>query len=88
MMASTFQRQNGRESALSMLNFAIEALNLAREISSITPATAAFGLVSALLTMVRVRLIPLRGNKFLIHVYLGLHGQQTRLRRAWTILRR
>jgi hypothetical protein len=37
------------------LNVAIEDLNLAKEISGITPAKAAFGSVSALLAIIRVR---------------------------------
>ena len=39
-----------------MLNVAIEAMNLAKEVSSVTPAKAVFGSVSVLLTMIRVRL--------------------------------
>jgi hypothetical protein len=54
-MASKSQRQEGSDSILSALNVAIEALNLAKEISAITPAKAAFGSVSALLAMIRVR---------------------------------
>jgi len=49
------RRQKGRDDALSLLNVAIEAMNLAKEISSITPAKAVFGSVSVLLTMIRVR---------------------------------
>ena len=37
-----------------MLNAAIEAMNLAKEVSSITPAKAAFGFVGVLLTMIKV----------------------------------
>jgi len=44
-----------RDGVLSTLNVAIEAMNLAKEISSITPAKAVFGSVSVLLTMIRVR---------------------------------
>ena len=36
------------------LNAAIEAMNLAKELSSITPAKAVFGSVSVVLTMIRV----------------------------------
>ena len=46
-----------RDSILSTLNVAIEAMNLAKEISSITPAKGVFGSVSALLTMIRVCLL-------------------------------
>ena len=48
------RRQKRRENALSMLNVAIEASNLAKEISSITPAKAVFSSVSVILTMIRV----------------------------------
>ena len=54
-MASKSQRQGGSDSLLSALDVAIEALNLAKEISGITPAKAAFGSVSVLLAMIRVR---------------------------------
>jgi len=53
-MTDNFQRPKGRENALSALNVAIDGLNLAKELSSITPATAVFGSVSILLTMIRV----------------------------------
>ena len=49
------QRPKGRGGILSSLNVAIEAMNLAKEISSITPAKAVFGSVSVFLTMIRVR---------------------------------
>ena len=49
-----------------MLNVAIEAMNLAKEISSVTPAKAVFGSVSVLLTMIRVRLFPSSDDTFLI----------------------
>ena len=85
-MSLKSQRPKGRDGALSLLNAAIEVLNLAKEASSITPAKAAFGLVSALLAMIRVRLSPVRDD-LLVHVYLGLDGQRTRLCRAWVVLR-
>ena len=52
------QRQKRRDGALSSLNVAIEAMNLAKEVSSVTPAKAVFGTVSILLTMIRVRFSP------------------------------
>ena len=42
------------ETFFSLLNAAIEALNLANEISGPTPAKAVFGTASALLIMIRV----------------------------------
>jgi len=53
-MATKPQRQRRREVTLSSLNAAIEALNLMKEATSITPAPAVFGTVSALLTIIRV----------------------------------
>ena len=48
------QQQKTRDNILSMLNAAIETLNLAKEISSITPAKVVFGSVGVILTMIRV----------------------------------
>jgi hypothetical protein len=54
-MADDSQRQiKGRDGLLSSLNVAIDGLNLAKEVSSITPAKAVFGSVAILLTMIRV----------------------------------
>ena len=57
-MATTFQRPQGKNSAISTLNVAIEALNVAREVSNITPAKTVFGSVSLLLAMIRVTPLP------------------------------
>ena len=54
-MASKSRREEGSDSLPSALNVAIEALNLAKEISGITPAKAVFGSVGVLLAMIRVR---------------------------------
>ena len=62
---------------LSLLNAAIEAMNLAKEISSVTPAKAVFGSVSALLTMIRVRFLLVRHGELWVYVYPGLYGQQS-----------
>ena len=48
------QRPKGREGVMSALNTAIEALNLAKELSSIAPAKALFGSVSTVLAIIRV----------------------------------
>jgi hypothetical protein len=50
-MEAESQRPNEREGTISALNAAIEAMNLAKELSSITPAKAVFGSVSVILTM-------------------------------------
>ena len=54
-MTANPQRPKGRDGTLASLNIAIEAMNLAKEVSSVTPAKAVFGSVSILLTMVKVR---------------------------------
>ena len=53
-MEAKSQRPKGRESTISALDASIEVLNLAKEISSITPAKAVFGSVSVILTTIRV----------------------------------
>jgi len=69
------QQLKGRGGVLSSLNVAIEVLNLAKEISDITPAKAAFGSVGVLLTMVRVRFARRCDGGILVHVYPGLNDQ-------------
>ena len=54
-MDANSQRQ---DNALSLLDVAIEAMNLAKEAMGVTPAKAVFGTVSILLTMIRVRSSP------------------------------
>ena len=56
-MEAKSQRPKEREGAVSALNAAIEALNLAKELSSITPAKAVFGAVSVILTVIKVSLL-------------------------------
>ena len=53
-MKAGSQRPNEREGVISGLDVAIEILDLAKEISSITPAKAVFGTVSVILTMIKV----------------------------------
>jgi hypothetical protein len=69
------QRPEGRDGVPSTLDVAIEVLNLAKEICSITPAKAVFGTVSALLTMIRVRSLSFYGDGFQTQVHSGLDGQ-------------
>ena len=57
-MDANSRRQKRQDNASSLLNVAIEAMNLAKEVSSMTPAKAVFGSVSVLLTMIRVRFLP------------------------------
>ena len=51
-----------RDDTLSSLNVVIESLNLAEDLSSITPAKAVFSTVSVILTMIRVGSFLLRGD--------------------------
>ena len=69
-MQENSRRPKGRDSVLSTLNVTIEALNLAKEICSVTPAKAAFGSVSVLLTMVKVCLLQLLDNSLLVHIFI------------------
>lgn len=86
-MALVPQRPKERETTLSTLNVLIDGLNDAKDISSITPAQAAFGSVSALLVMIRVRFLLLRDVELLGHIYLGLHAKPAGLRRPRDIMR-
>ena len=87
-MASPSKPSKEHDGLLSALNVAIETLNLAKEISSITPAKAVFGSASVLLAMIRVRSLAFRRDEPLIHVYPGLCGQPSGFRRPGAVLRR
>jgi len=56
-MEAESQRSKGRDSDISALDAAIEALNLAKEPPSIAQAGAVFGSVSVILAMIRVSLL-------------------------------
>jgi len=68
------QQLNEQNNALSLLSMAIEALNLAKEISAVTPAKAVFGSVGALLAMIRVPLPPSCDDELPIHMHPGFNG--------------
>ena len=53
-MATNSQLPKDRDGVLSALNVFIEVSNLAKEISSVTPAKAVFGSVTVILTMIGV----------------------------------
>ena len=86
-MQASPQRPKGRDGVLSTLSVTIEALNLAKEVCGITPAKAAFGSVSALLTMIRVCFLLSCGCKLLAHISLGVNDQRARLCQPRLILR-
>jgi len=67
-MDADFQRQKRRDDALLLLNVAVEAMNLAKEVSSITPAKAVFGSVGVLLTMIRVCFPPISSDIIQVHM--------------------
>ena len=66
-MATESQRPKGRESAVSLLNAAIDAMDLAEKISCITPAKAVFATVGVLLAMIKVCFLLFRGEVFRAH---------------------
>ena len=73
-MASESQGTKGRDRLLSALEIVIQGLNLAKDTCGFPPAQAAFGSVSALLTMIRVR-FPTLCDEPLIYARLGHHDQ-------------
>ena len=54
MEAVESQRPKEWEDAVSASNVAVETLDIAKEVSSVTPAKAVFSSVSVVLTMIRV----------------------------------
>ena len=68
MDAKSSKQQKRRENALSLLDAAVEAVNLAKEISGATPAKAVFGSVSVLLTMIMVRFLLFSDGMLCVHV--------------------
>ena len=67
-MDAKSKRQKHQENTLSLLNVTIDALNLAKEALSGTPAKAIFGSVSALLSMIRVSFLLVFNNIPQVHV--------------------
>ena len=66
-MTDNSQRPKGQDGSLSALNMAIDTLNLAKEVATVTPAKAAFGSVAILLTMIRVSFLPFCDETFQGH---------------------
>jgi len=56
-MPTNSRRPEHRDAALHSLNAALEAVELAKELSTVAPARAVFGTVSIILTMTRVSLL-------------------------------
>lgn len=57
--------------SLSVLNMAIDGLNLAKETTSTTPVNSVFGSVAVLLTMIRVCSFLFRHEMFWVHSLSG-----------------
>ena len=76
-------KQKHQDNTLTSLNAAIEAMNLAKEVVSMTPAKVVFGSAGILLAMIRVRLLQFCDDGRQVHTYPGLDGEQNRLCRAW-----
>ena len=70
-MDANSQRQ---DNTLSLLSVAIDAVDLVKEISSVTPAKAVFGSVSIILTMIRVRFLPFSDCLIQVDMQIGLDG--------------
>ena len=68
------KQQNRRDNTLTLLNAAIEAMNLAKEVMSVTPAQAAFASVVVLLTLIRVCLLLFCDDGLRVNLYPGLDG--------------
>ena len=86
-MEAKSQRPKGREGTISALNALIEALNLAKELSSITPAKAVFGSVSVILSAIRVSSPLFVVDRMPTEVRPGRDDQPNGLRRTWDGLR-
>ena len=85
-MSSDTRPPKNQDNVVSSLNMAIDVLNLAKEVSSITPAKAVFGSVSALLVMIKVRSLHFCVAELQFHVWLGFDDQRSGLHRSWADL--
>ena len=78
-----------RDNVLSSLNVIIEGLNIATNLSSVTPAKAVFSTVSVILTMIKASFLSLYENPSETNRRLaGLNDQRGRLRRPGIYLQR
>jgi len=68
-MGPNSQRPKRRDGTLSSLNAAIDATNIAKDVMGMTPAKAAFGSVSVILTMIRVGILLVRPDILQADVY-------------------
>jgi len=77
-MAAKSQLPKGQDAVLSSLNTAIDGLDLAKEMTTMTLAKAAFGSASILLITIRVGFLPVYVGRTLADVY------RTHLSQNWT----
>ena len=75
-MTSKPQRRKGPDGPVSMLNIAMDALNLVKDICAVPPAQATFGFISALLTMVGARTLQSHDDDPRFHIYSGYYGDR------------
>ena len=73
-MEAESQRPKGRDDNISALDAAVEAMNLAEKISTITPAKSLLGSVSTLLTLIRVCFLFSCNDILQIYTQLGLNA--------------
>ena len=68
MKTQRSQRSKRQDGILSSLNTAIDAMNIAKDVMGMTPAKAAFGTVSVLLTMIKVSFPRFHAGRLLVDV--------------------
>ena len=83
-MSAETEPPKRQDNTISSLNMAIDILNIAKEVSSVTPAKAVFGSVSVLLVMIRVSSLLFCVFEFPIHMRLGFNDKPSGLCRTWT----
>ena len=67
-------RREHRDRTLVVLTTTIDAINVAKDVTSVTPAKAVLGSVGVILTMIRVRFLFFE-DIYHAHMQPGLHGQ-------------
>ena len=76
-MTTKAQQPKGRKNALSLLNAAIEAVNVAKNAASGTPAQVAFSAAIVLLTMIKVSFLLFRNEMFWVDTEPGFDAERT-----------
>ena len=68
-MDPSSRRSKRRDTTLSPLNAAIDAMNIAKDALNPTPAKAVIGSVSVILTMIKVGFLLVRAGRLQAHMY-------------------